>query len=145
MGSLNLPASGPVYLDTNSFIYSVERIEPYYSLLSPLWSAASSGQFEIVSSELVLLETLVKPFRAQDGLLADLYRNLYRSREVRLIPATALLWEQAAELRARIVGLKTPDALHAATALDCGSKVFLTNDNKFRQIPNLQVELLGLI
>lgn len=143
MGSLNLPDSGSVYLDTNGFIYSVERIEPYHQLLSPLWNAASSGRFEIVCSEMVLLEALVKPFRVQDGLVIDLYRKLFRSREVRLIPATAHLWEQAAELRARLVGLKTPDALHAATALDCGSLAFITNDAKYSQVPNLPVELLS--
>jgi len=29
MGRLILPENGPVYLDANCFIYSVERIEPY--------------------------------------------------------------------------------------------------------------------
>ena len=50
MGSLILPASGPVYLDTNGFIYSVERIEPYGTLLAPMWQAAQAGQFQVVSS-----------------------------------------------------------------------------------------------
>jgi len=39
MGSLNLPESGPVYLDANGFIYSVERLEPYAEFLTPLWEA----------------------------------------------------------------------------------------------------------
>jgi hypothetical protein len=33
MGQLTLPTSGPVYLDTDVVIYSVEKIEPYWSLL----------------------------------------------------------------------------------------------------------------
>ena len=61
MGSLTLPPAGPVYLDANGFIYSVERIEPYRTLLEPMWQLAQAGQFEVVSSELVILETLVKP------------------------------------------------------------------------------------
>jgi hypothetical protein len=36
MGSLILPTSGQIYLDMNIFIYSVEKIEPYFSLLKPL-------------------------------------------------------------------------------------------------------------
>ena len=40
MGSLMLPPSGPVYLDANGFIYSVERIEPYRTLLEPMWLLA---------------------------------------------------------------------------------------------------------
>ncbi len=41
-------------------------LEPYRALLEPMWRLAQVGQFEIVSSELVLLETLVKPLRERD-------------------------------------------------------------------------------
>ena len=73
-----------------------------------------------MSSELVVLETLVKPLREGDTILEQLFRALFHTREVRLLPATLSLWEHAARLRAT-TGLKTPDALHAATALDAGS------------------------
>lgn len=63
MGSLTLPARGPIYLDANGFIYSVERIEPYRTLLEPLWQHAQEGQFQIVSSELTLLLTNDPDFR----------------------------------------------------------------------------------
>ena len=142
MGSLTLPPAGPVYLDANGFIYSVERIEPYRTLLEPMWVQARSGQFEIVSSELVILETLVKPLREGDTILENLFRALLAAREVRVIPATALLWEQAARLGAT-TGLKTPDALHAATALAAGSTLFVTNDGGFRRVAGLPVVLLN--
>ena len=35
MGTLTLPSSGHIYLDTSAIIYSVERIEPYFTLLAP--------------------------------------------------------------------------------------------------------------
>ena len=41
MGSLNLPPSGSVYVDANSAIYAVEKIEPYHSFLSSLASDTS--------------------------------------------------------------------------------------------------------
>lgn len=141
MGVLTLPSSGSIYLDANGFIYSVERIEPYRTLLEPMWLRARSGQFEIVSSELTILETLVKPLRAGDTMLEHLFRGLLSAREVRLIPATALLWEHAAGLRAT-TGLKTPDALHAASALAAGSMLFVTNDAGFRRVAGLSVSLL---
>lgn len=141
MGSLTLPPSGPIYLDANGFIYSVERIEPYRAFLEPLWLAAQAGQFEIVSSELTILETLVKPLREGDVALENLFRSLFSAREVRLILATAPLWEEAARLRAT-TGLKTPDALHAATALTTGSTLFITNDGGFRGVPGLPVAVL---
>jgi len=141
MGSLTLPTSGPVYLDANGFIYSVERIEPYRTLLEPMWLSAQAGQFEIISSELIILETLVKPLREGDVILENLFRALLHAQEVQLIPATAALWEQAARLRAAM-SLKTPDALHAATALAAGSTLFVTNDGRFRQVSRLPVTIL---
>lgn len=142
MGSLTLPARGPIYLDANGFIYSVERIEPYRTSLEPLWQHAQEGQFQIVSSELTLLETLVKPFQKGDALLENIFRSLFESREVQLIPVTTAIWEQAARLRASL-NLKTPDALHAASALAAGSTLLLTNDPDFRRIPDVPVTVLG--
>ena len=69
MGPLSLPTVGPVYLDANAFIYSVERIEPYRSLLDPVWTEAHAERFAIVSSDLVVLENLVKPLRDGDPLV----------------------------------------------------------------------------
>jgi predicted nucleic acid-binding protein len=39
--------------------------------------------------------------------------------------------------------LKTPDAIHAATALACGSAMFVTNDGGFRKVPQLPVVVLS--
>ena len=44
MEGLNLPATGFIYLDAAAFIYSVERIEPYRTLLDPVWRQAGSGR-----------------------------------------------------------------------------------------------------
>ena len=142
MGTLTLPSSGPIYLDASGFIYSVERIEPYSTLLAPMWRQAQAGQFVIVSSELVVLETLVKPLRGGDTVLQQLFHSLFHAREVQLISVTLSLWEHAARLRAH-TGLKTPDALHAATALDTASTLCITNDRDFRRVAGLPVVVLA--
>ena len=141
MGRLTLPSTGPVYLDASGFIYSVERIEPYRTLLEPMWLQAQTGQFRILSSELFVLETLVKPLREGDTVVELLFRSLFEASEVKLIPATRPLWEEAARLRAE-TGLKTPDALHAAAALHAGCTMFITNDDDFRRIKELPVVVL---
>ena len=141
MGRLTLPSTGPVYLDASGFIYSVERIEPYRTLLEPMWLQAQTGQFRILSSELFVLETLVKPLREGDTVVELLFRSLFEASEVRLIPATRPLWEEAARLRAE-TGLKTPDALHAAAALHAGCTIFITNDDDFRRLKELPVVVL---
>lgn len=54
MEGLSLPSSGVVYVDANIVIYAVEKIEPYASLLHPLWLASSRGLLSIMTSELNL-------------------------------------------------------------------------------------------
>ncbi len=141
MGPLILPSSGPIYLDTSGFIYSVERIEPYRALLEPMWRQAQAGQFAIVSSDLAVLETLVKPLRDGDLIVETLFRSLFDAVEVNLIPVTRALWEDAALLRAE-TGLKTPDAIHAATALLAQCTLFVTNDDDFRRVEDLPIVVL---
>ena len=41
----------------------MERIEPFRTLLEPVWNEARKARFEIISSEIIVVETLVKPFR----------------------------------------------------------------------------------
>ena len=141
MGTLTLPTGGLVYVDANAIIYGVERIEPYRELLAPMWHGARAGLFTLASSELVVLETLIKPLREDNTRLEALFRSVFNSAEMELIPATLALWEDAARIRARM-GLKTSDALHAATALSVGCALFITNDTDFRRVEGLPVTIL---
>ncbi|HEY8503718.1 MAG TPA: PIN domain-containing protein, partial [Gemmataceae bacterium] len=117
MGSLTLPSSGLVYLDTQVVIYSVETHATYWPLLQPVWQVAQAGTFQLVSSELTLMETLVGPLRSGDSVLQAAYEQLFQSPEIRLLPITLPIPREAARLRAATPALRTPDALHAATAL----------------------------
>jgi predicted nucleic acid-binding protein len=70
-------------------------------------------------------------------------RNVLRqSSDVVLVPITQTVLELAARLRATI-NLKTPDATHAATALDGGCDHFVTNDPTFKRVPSLPVRVLS--
>ena len=141
MGAMRLPPHGTIYLDTSTIIYSVERNEPYLTLLAPMWRQAEVGQFVLVCSELVIAETLVRPMRETNTDLERAFRDVFAAPEMQLVPATRLLWEETARLRAE-TGLKTPDALHAATALRTGCDLFVTNDTDFRRVQGLPTVVL---
>ena len=143
MGELTLPPSGSVYFDASPIIFSVEKIEPYVSILKPIWRSAQVGNLSLIGSELLLLETLVKPIQKKDTALEESFRDLLqRSREFRLLPINTSVIEMAARLRAT-VNLKTPDAIHAATALIAGCALFITHDPIFRRVSELNVSVLS--
>jgi len=143
MGTLNLPASGSVYVDTNVIIYTVEKIDPYRAILQALWQASRKGQFKIVSSELTILETLVKPRKENNSVLESAFRQvLFASHELQLVPVSASILDMAASLRADF-GVKPPDAIHAATAISLSCKLFVTNDPFFKRIGGLQTAVLS--
>jgi predicted nucleic acid-binding protein len=145
MGLITLPASGSVYVDTNSVIYRVERIEPYLSASAPLWDALNAGTQPVVTSQLTLLEVLVKPLRDGNAKVATLFRSvLLGTAGLNCLPISLTILEAAAHLRA-LHNLKTPDALHAATALEAGCVLFVTNDMGFRRVPGLNVAVLSEI
>ena len=145
MGPLILPTGGAVYVDANAIIYSVERVEPYRGLLAPMWEEARAGRFTLASSELVALETLIRPLRDGNVRLEMLFRSILAAAEMDLIPASLATWEDAARIRAE-TGLATPDALHAATALRAGCTLFITNDIDFRRVDGLPLVVLdGLL
>lgn len=141
MGPLTLPSHGSIYLDTTAIIYSVERNEPYCTLLDSIWQQAEAGRLVVVCSELVIAETLVRPIREDNTDLESVFRSLFAAKEMVLVPATRQLWEDAARLRAE-TGLKTPDALHAATALGADCSLFITNDTGFRRVQGLPLTVL---
>lgn len=144
MGTLNIPASSLVYVDTSTVIYSVEKFPEYVPLLAPLWLKLQAGEIEIVSSELILMETLVLPLRNANSILINAYEQLLISSEIQLIPISQSILRQAAHLRATS-NLKTPDAIHAATALSVSCNQFITNDKGFRNVSGLPVVILSEI
>ena len=141
MGQLNLPTSATIYLDTQVIIYTVEANQNYYSLLQPLWLKFQTGEIELMTSELTLLETLVFPLKNANTILVSDYEQLLLSSDIQLVPITQSVLRTAANLRAN-THLKTPDAIHAATAITEGCTLFLTNDNGFRNVPHLSVVIL---
>ena len=141
MGPLALPSSGLVYLDASGLIYSVERVEPYRTLLEPMWQGAQGGNLTIVSSPILVVETLVKPLRDGNTEIEMQYRELFGANAVRLLDASYEVFEDAARLRAE-TGLATPDALHAATTLRAGCALFVTNDTDFRRVEGLPIVVL---
>lgn len=88
------------------------------------------------------MESLIRLLREKDHELIRAYQNLLHAREVQLLPISQSVLREAARLRAERLALRTPDALHAATCRLHGCQQFLTNDETFRNMPDLPVTML---
>jgi len=129
-------------LDTSIIIYSVEAHAIYWPSLKGLWEQVKSGRIVLVSSELAVLETLVAPLARNDAALIAAYQKLFLASELRVLPITRAALHEGARLRAMLPPLRTPDALHAATATLAGCAMFLTNDEGFRRVGGLPCTVL---
>jgi predicted nucleic acid-binding protein len=110
-------------------------------MLEPLWDQAGKGAFNLATSELTIAEVLVKPIKEDNRALEKIYRELFEATEIKLIPTTRRIWNETATLRAR-TNLRTPDTVHATTALQEGCATFITNDTGFQRVEGLDVTVL---
>ncbi len=88
------------------------------------------------------METLVLTLRNNDTFLFNAYEELLLSENMQLVSISQSVLRQAANIRAT-TNLKTPDAIHAATALSVNCNQFITNDKGFRNVPSLPVIILS--
>jgi predicted nucleic acid-binding protein len=118
-----------VYLDSCLVIYFVEEHQRFGLLISQAIESNANKRFCI--SPLVELECLVMPLRQNHQALIDRYEMFFQD-YIRL-EINADIYRHAAELRARHT-IKTPDALHLATAQYHGCVGFWTNDDRLHTI-----------
>ena len=134
-----------VGLDTAPLIYFVEERLAYLPFVDPFFEAVERGEIQAITSTLILTEVLVHPYKHGDLGLAQQYsRILLNSQNLKTIAVSPEIASKAARLRAAY-GVKTPDSIQLATALDANASAFLTNDGDLPSIPGLQIIVLSRI
>lgn len=134
------PRRLPLYgVDTMLFVYHFEGNERFGPAAGRLLQAAEDGRCRLVASVLALLEVLVVPKRHGREDLCQRYRDLFESfPNLSLLPVGREVVEIASDLRARH-DLRTPDALHLATAIHAGAESFVSEDRRLKGLPGVRV------
>lgn len=81
------------------------------------------------------------PLRLNNTSLLSVYEAFFLSVDVELLELNPTIIEKATDLRA-VLKIKTPDALHLASAILCGAKSFLTGDKLLTRCSEIPVEVL---
>jgi predicted nucleic acid-binding protein len=125
------------------FVYHFEGNEEFGPAAGRLLQAAEDGQCRLVCSVVSLLEVLVAPKRRGQEELCRIYREMFESfPHLSVRPVDTGIAEVASDLRATY-SLRTPDAIHLATALQAGAAAFVSEDSRLKAVQGLKVLPLG--
>lgn len=128
--------------DTAPIIYFVEAHPVYYSLVSNIFKRIAALEIEGWTSIITLSEVLVQPIILDRSDLQRSYRELLlNSANFHTLPVTATIAETAARLRA-VHGLRLPDAIQIAFAVDSGCQALVCNDHAMQRVTELPILVL---
>lgn len=134
-----LAAHTVIGIDTSPFIYLWERHPRYFGLAETLFRHLRSPGVQGVTSIITLIEVCVHPRKQGRTDLVEAYeRALLHSQQVQVLPVDAVLARRATDLRAQY-GIRVPDALQLAAAIEAGATLFVTNDGQLAKVPELEV------
>lgn len=126
-----------VALDTSIFIYQLDLNKRYFEFSDAVFAWLAQRGKSAVCSTLSWTELLVPAYQQGDERRIEAYYALLSTfPSLTWVPADFQIADTAAQLRATC-RLKTPDAIHAATAIHSSATAFLTNDSVFKRVKNL--------
>jgi predicted nucleic acid-binding protein len=129
-------------LDTSVFIFQLEANPRYMESVHPIFRWVESPASYAATSAVTMLQLLVHPYRKSDiDAVNKYYALLSTYPNLHWVSLTLPVADTAARLRAEF-GLKTPDAIQAASALASRATGFISNDPAFRRVEHLEVLIL---
>lgn len=130
-------------LDTPCFIYHFEKHKTFGPLTEVVFSILSKRETFGWTSILSLAEYLSQKRIVLDPLAhAETKRLFGTCPGLLLADVDEQIVQEAAELKARY-NLKLPDAIQAATALLKETKVFVSNDKRFKKVKEIKTLLFS--
>lgn len=127
-----------VVVDSAPLIYLLDDHPQFAAVFVGLFDLQAEGKIQIALSTIAIAEVLAGPFRHGQDVLAKRYEKELAHFEV--VPVSQEIAVTAARIRAG-TGLRLPDAIQAATALEVGAVALVTHDRDFSRLAGLRVIL----
>lgn len=132
------------FFDASALIYLIEGREPFAGKVRRELATVTKKYPDLGAavSRLTWLECRVGPMKANDRATLAAYDAFFARTDLAWVELTRDVVELAAAIRAKH-GLRTPDALQAASCLQLGAEhVFLSGDKAFKRVGRLNVRVL---
>lgn len=131
-----------IALDSSIFIYQLESNPKYVALSDIVFSRVATRSSPAVAATITLTEILVPHYRNLDQRrVDDFYALLSTYPNLQWVSIDLEVADIAAHVRAQH-NLRTPDALHAAVALQAHATALVTNDPVFRRVQGFAAVVL---
>lgn len=133
------------FFDANALIYLIEGHAPFAERVRHELAALEGrhGELGAAVSRLTWLECRVGPMKQNDLGTLTIYDSFFAQPDLIWVELNREVVELAAAIRVRH-GLRTPDALQAASCLQLGDgHLFLTGDRAFQRVFGLNCVLLA--
>lgn len=133
------------FFDASALIYLIEGAEPFATKIRKELAAAAKKHPDLGAalSRLSWLECRVGPMKNNHSATLAAFDSFFVRSDLVWVELTKDVVELAAAIRVH-TGLKTPDALQAASCLQLGIEhIFLTGDKAFSRIAGLNVKVLS--
>ena len=132
------------FFDASALIYLIEGKEPFATKVRKEL-ATGARRYPVLRaavSRLTWLECRVGPMKANDNTTLAAFDTFFARADLVWIELTKDVVELAAAIRVKH-GLRTPDALQAASCLQLGADhLFLSGDGAFSRVAGLNVKVL---
>ena len=132
------------FFDASALIYLVEGREPFAGKVRRELAALVKRNPDLGTavSRLTWLECRVGPMKSDDGAALAAFDAFFARPDLAWVELSRDVVELAAAIRVKH-GLRTPDALQAASCLQLGANhLFLSGDRAFERVKGLKVRVL---
>jgi predicted nucleic acid-binding protein len=135
-----------VAFDANVLVYLFESSGSLAQAAAAVVNAVSARRIVGIVSAVALTDVIVGPALLGDDTMGERHADAIRSIEnLHIVPITVEIAAEAGFVRAR-AGLTLANALHLATARVAGASALVTNDQRLRSMPKLDViQLVDLV
>ena len=133
------------FFDASALIYRIEGAEPLATDVRSALANIAKKHPNIATglSRLTCLECRIGPMKSNNGAILKVYDDFFARTDLVWVELNETVIELATHIRVHH-GLKTPDALQAASCLQLGrDHIFLTGDAAFKRVAGLSVKLVG--
>ncbi|MBI4038929.1 PIN domain-containing protein [Candidatus Daviesbacteria bacterium] len=141
----NLKSSSKISLDTNILISALKRNHPKNEAARELIEQIKKIKPFVFISVLVIEEYLIHVYKQkQEKQIPNILNFITLEGLCSVIDVNRQIAMSAAKLRVMYLSLRTPDAIHLASAIESGAETFITTDRKIpRKIGKLTVKVLS--